>query len=84
MLILLIGKFTNEDIENAKCYLISGIKSIPEDQDSEIVYYIGTEISKTEESLEKYIENIQKVAREDIIEFAKQIQYNTIYFLKGI
>ena len=81
---MLIGKFTNEDIENAKCYLISGIKSIPEDQDSEIVYYIGTEISKTEESLEKYIENIQKVAREDIIEFAKQIQYNTIYFLKGI
>ena len=81
---MLIGKFTDEDIDNAKCYLISGIKSIPEDQDSEIVYYIGAEISKTDESLEKYIENIQKVTREDIIEFAKQIQYNTIYFLKGI
>lgn len=81
---MLIGKFTDEDIDNAKCYLISGIKSIPEDQDSEIVYYIGAEIAKTEESLEKYIENIQKVTREDIIEFAKQIQYNTIYFLKGI
>ena len=81
---MLIGKFTDEDIDNAKCYLISGIKSIQEDQDSEIVYYIGAEISKTDESLEKYIENIQKVTREDIIEFAKQIQYNTIYFLKGI
>lgn len=78
------GNFTDEDIENAKCYLISGIKSIPEDQDSEIVFYIGAEISKTEESLDKYINKIKSVTRQDIIEFAKQIQYNTIYFLKGI
>ena len=77
------GKFTDEDIQNAKCYLIAGIKSIPEEQDSEIIFYIGAEISKTEESLDYYIDNIQKVTREDIIEFAKQIQYNTIYFLNN-
>ena len=78
------GKFTDEDIENAKCYLISGMKSIQEDQDSEIVFYIGAEISKTDEDIENCINNIQKVTKEDIVEFAKQIQYNTIYFLKGI
>ena len=77
------GKFTDEDIQNAKCYLIAGIRSIPEEQDSELIFYIGAEISKTEESLEYYIDNIQKVTREDIIEFAKHIQYNTIYFLNN-
>lgn len=78
------GNFTDEDIENAKRYLISGIRAIPENQDSEIVFYIGAEISKTEESLEFYINKINEVTKDDIIEFAKQVQYNTIYFLKGV
>lgn len=77
------GNFTDEDIENAKRFLISGIKAIPEDQDSEIVFYIGAEISKTEESLDYYIDKIQSVKKEEIIEFAKEIQYNTVYFLKN-
>ena len=77
------GNFTNDDIENAKRYLIAGIKAIKEDQDSELIFYIGAEISKTEESLEFYIDKINKVTKDDIIEFAKQIQYNTIFFLKG-
>lgn len=76
------GNFTDEDIENVKCYLISGIKAIQEEQDSELIFYIGAEISKTEEDLQFYIAQIEKVTREEIIEFAKQIQYNTIYFLK--
>ena len=77
------GRFSEEDIENAKNYLISGIKSIPEDQNSELIFYIGAEIAKTDTSLEEYINKLKKVNREDIIEFANKIQYNTIYFLKG-
>ena len=76
------GNFTEEDIENAKCFLISGIKAIPEEQDSELIFYIGAEISKTEENLDFYISQIEKVTKDEIIEFAKKIQYNMIYFLK--
>ena len=75
------GNFTDEDIENAKCYLVSGIKMIGEEQDSEIVFYIGGEISKTYTSLEEYIEKINSVKKEDIIELANNIELNTIYFL---
>lgn len=75
------GNFTDEDIENAKCYLISGIKMIEEEQDSEIVFYIGGEISKTYTSLKEYIEKINSVKKEDIIEFANKTELNTIYFL---
>ena len=77
------GNFESKDIDNAKCYLISGIKAIPEDQGSELIFYINSEISKTENSLDFYIEKINQVTREDIIEFAKHIQYNTIYFLRN-
>ena len=76
------GKFTDEDIKNAKTFLIAGIKNIEEEQDSEIVYYIGQEIAKTDRSIEEYIEMINKVTKEDIIYLANNIQINTIYFLR--
>ena len=75
------GNFTEEDINNAKCYLISGIKMIEEEQDSEIVFYIGSEISKTYVSLKEYIEKINSVSKDDIIQFANSIDVNTIYML---
>ena len=75
------GKFSDEDIENAKIYLISGIKNIEEEQDTEIVYYIGQEISNTHKSVQKYIEDIKSVSKEDIVAIANSIQINTIYFL---
>ena len=77
------GQFSDIDIENAKKYLISGIKAVPEEQDSEVVYYIGQEIAKTNTDLQTYEKNIESVTKEEIINFAKQVQINTIYFLRG-
>ena len=77
------GNFTDEDIENAKNYLISSIKSIETEQDTQIVFYIGQELSKTEYSIGEYIQKIKKVCKEEIIEFAKTVKYNTVYFLRN-
>ena len=52
-------------------------------QDNEIIFYIGQEIAKTNLDLEDYIEKIQKVSIEDIIDIAKAIQINTVYFLRN-
>ena len=77
------GKFEEKDLQNAKTYLISSLKNIAEEQDTEVIYYIGQEISKTNMSLEEYIEKIEKVTKENVIELANSIQINTIYFLKN-
>ena len=77
------GNFTEEDIENAKIYLISGLRNIEEEQDTEIVYYISQELSKRDISVEQYMENIQKVSKDDIIKFANLLSINTIYFLRN-
>jgi len=77
------GDFTNEEIENAKNGIIASIKTIDDEQDTEITYYFGQELSGTKTSLEEYIENIQKVNKADVLEVAKQISINTIYFLKN-
>ena len=77
------GEFTEEDIDNAKTYLISGIKNVEEEQDTEVVFYIGQEISKTNISLEEYIKRIEKVSKEDILKLANSININTVYFLRN-
>ena len=39
------GKFTEEDLQNAKKYMVSGLQSVQDEQDSETTYYIGQELS---------------------------------------
>ena len=76
------GIFTDEDIENAKKGIISGIKSIDDEQDTEITYFLGQELTDSKISLEQYIEKIQKVTKQDIVNVANSININTIYFLR--
>lgn len=76
------GKFTDEDLKDAKQLITSTIKSIPEEQDTQITYYYGKELSGNMETLEAYADNIQKVQREEVQKVAQNIKINTIYFLK--
>ena len=77
------GKFTDEDIENAKKYMVAGIKTVQDEQDSEITYYMGQELSGRLIYFEDYINKINAVTREQIDQIAKNININTIYFLKN-
>ena len=76
------GVFTDEDIENAKKGIISGIKAIDDEQDTQITYYFGQELTGGKTSLEDYMQKIEKVSKEDIIKVANSISINTVYFLK--
>lgn len=76
------GIFTDEDIENAKKGIMSGIKSIDDEQDTEITYFFGQELTNTKTSLEEYMAKIQKVSKQDIIKVANSVTVNTVYFLR--
>ncbi len=76
------GKFDERDIEDAKRSLISTIKFIPDEQDTEISYYFGQEFTGQLVSFEEYIEKIQNISKDQIIDIANRISLNTIYFLK--
>lgn len=77
------GNFEEEDIENAKKGIISTIKSIDDEQDTEITYFLGQELTKNNVSIEEYIKIIENVSKEDILNIAKNVKINTIYFLKN-
>ena len=76
------GKFTDKDIEDAKTGIIANIKTIADEQDTELTYYFGQELSQNKTSVEKYEEKINNVSKQDIINIANRVSINTVYFLR--
>ena len=77
-----VGKFTDEEVENAKKGLIAAIKTIDDEQDSGITYYFGQELTNINVSIEEYMKKIEDVTRQEVQDIAKKININTIYFLR--
>lgn len=76
------GDFTEEDIENGKKGIIANLRTSEDEQDTEIAYSFGQELTKLKTSLEEYIASVQSVTKQDIIDIANLVNINTIYFLK--
>ena len=77
------GEFTDEEIENEKKSIISGINLIDDEQDSGIIYFYGQEITGSNVELEDYKNRITNVTRDQIINIASKVKINTIYFLRN-
>ena len=77
------GDITEEDLQNAKRHLISGIKAIEIEQDVGIVYYMGQELAKSNVDIDEYIKEVEKVTMQDVQNLAQDVEIHTIYFLKN-
>lgn len=77
------GDFTEEQIENEKKGIISQINTIDDEQDTEIIYFLGQELTDSSETIEQYKENINKVTKDQIQNVASKVEINTIYFLRN-
>ncbi len=67
------GEFTRRRHKTKqKEYIISGIDSINEEQDTQILYLFGQELSKLPLKTEEYKEKIKAVTKEQITEFAQK------------
>ena len=59
----------------------NNIKIIDDEQDTEIMYFYGQEFYKTKLDINQYIEKIQSVTKQDVLNIAQNIKIDTIYFL---
>ena len=76
------GDFTEEEVENAKKGIIASIKTIDDEQDTEITYFFSQELSNNKCNIEQYMEKINAVTKEKVIDIANKVSINTVYFLK--
>lgn len=78
------GKFTEEELKEAKKVIIEGAKTLYDEQDSQITYCFGQEIATSNDvSIEEYMKKIEAISMEDVLEIAKVVKIDTIYFLKN-
>jgi predicted Zn-dependent peptidase len=76
------GIFEESKIENAKTTYISGLTELLDSPQSIISLYSGIEYLDADD-IETRKENIMKVTKEDIIEYANKIHLNIIFLLEG-
>lgn len=77
------GDFTEEDIENAKKGIVDAIKTIDDEQDTEITYFFGQELSNTKLDIQSYEKKVRDVNKQNVIDIANKVSINTIYFLRN-
>ena len=76
------GDFTEEEVENAKQGIIAAIKSIDDEQDTEIMYFFGQELSTNKLNIDEYMDRISKVNKQNVVDIANKVSVNIVYFLK--
>lgn len=77
------GDFSDDDIESAKQLQYAALKSVEDMQDTEVSYYFSQELSGKSITIDDSIEKFKSVTRNEIIDIAKRVKLNTIYFLTG-
>ena len=75
------GNITEKEIKDAKQFINAGLNLINESSENMIEYTFDKELYNEEMDIEKYRKSIEKITKEDIVEIAKQINIDTIYFL---
>ncbi len=77
------GNITDDEFNSGKKLITSSLSLIQESQEDLIAYYFDQKLYDENLELNKYIENIEKVSKNDVINLAKDIKLDTIYFLHG-
>ncbi|MBQ4629643.1 MAG: insulinase family protein [Clostridia bacterium] len=77
------GKFTDEELEIAKEYIISSYRSYEDSPGLLIDYYISLTYTPYLKSLEEASECISRITKDDVLKAFEKVSLDTVYFLNG-
>lgn len=77
------GDITADEIENTRRGLISQLRVQEDNPNQLIAFYVDSDMGGRNHTLEEVINQIGKVTREEIVEAARKVKLDTIYFLRG-
>ena len=77
------GKFTEEELEISKEFIINQYKSYLDSPYMLRSFYLGQLLAGKAESIHEAIENVKKVTADEVVEAFSGIYLDTVYFLKG-
>ena len=77
------GIISDKEFEDAKQLILASLKLIPESQEDMIAFDFDQNLFEENLSFEDYREKIKNVSKEQVIEAAKTLKIDTIYYLKN-
>lgn len=77
------GNISNDELESARSYLISRLRTINDSPGRLDDYSISQAVAGTSCSVNELIEQLKAVTLEQVVEAANTLVLDTIYFLKG-
>jgi len=78
------GNISDDELEQARAYLLSSLKIAKDRPGSVDEFYLGQAILGLEGTMEQQMELLQAVTKDEVIAAANRISLDTIYFLKGV
>lgn len=77
------GHVNNDELYLAKIMLVNALKKTNDEAGSMIALAYNRDITHIRETSEEYIEKLMNVTLEEIVDVAKKVKLDTIYFLTG-
>lgn len=77
------GNISDYEYFSALKAIETGIKTLKDTQLRLIDFYFGQKVSDTHDTLDSIIQNVKKVTKDNIVNVAKKIRLDTVYFLRN-
>ena len=77
------GEMEEWELEGARRTIMTAYMTTLDSQSRQEDYWLGQSVAGVEEGLEEFAGRIEQVTREQVVEAAKKLELDTIYFLKG-
>ena len=77
------GKFEDGELEAARRYLVSALRSTSDSQGQLEDFWLGQAVAGLDYGPEELAKRIEEATREDVTAAAQDIRLDTVYFLKG-
>lgn len=77
------GEITADEMESAKFTIVNNLKSMQDDQNAVLDYYFGNNLVNCDVNIDDLMKSVEKVSINEVVEVAKKIKLDTVYFLKG-
>ena len=78
------GDFSEEEFQNAKAYLVDSVRSSLDSEGALASMMLAGTLQGDLKTPQQQIEEVEKVSREDVMDIAREVILDTVYFLKGV
>ena len=78
------GQITGEELESARSYLLSGLRTGQDSPGRLDDYAVGQAVAGLHGTMEELAGKLRAVTAEQVVEAAKTLTLDTVYFLKGV